>query len=90
MPRTRPPYPPAFRAEAVRLIRSGHKPLTLYTQSMLWRRWTDGTDRPVKSRGGQRALRLARRATTATTPEPSSASVVGSGTGVALTVSRRT
>jgi transposase-like protein len=28
MPRTRPPYPPAFRTEAVRLIRSGHKPLT--------------------------------------------------------------
>ena len=28
MPRTRPPYPPAFRAEAVRLIRSGQKPLT--------------------------------------------------------------
>src|SRR3981081_706469 len=28
MPRTRPPYPPAFRAEAVRLIRSGDKPLT--------------------------------------------------------------
>ena len=27
MPRTRPPYPPAFRTEAVRLIRSGHKPL---------------------------------------------------------------
>jgi len=27
MPRTRPPYPPAFRAEAVRLIRSGQKPL---------------------------------------------------------------
>jgi transposase len=28
MPRTRPPYPPAFRAEAVRLIRAGHKPLS--------------------------------------------------------------
>ena len=28
MPRTRPPYPPAFRAEAVRLIRFGHKPLS--------------------------------------------------------------
>ncbi len=28
MPRTRPPYPPAFRAEAVRLIRSGQKPLS--------------------------------------------------------------
>jgi hypothetical protein len=28
MPRTRPPYPPAFRAEVVRLIRSGPKPLT--------------------------------------------------------------
>jgi len=28
MPRTRPPYPPAFREEAVRLIRAGHKPLS--------------------------------------------------------------
>ena len=28
MPRTRPPYPPAFRAEVVRLIRSDQKPLT--------------------------------------------------------------
>lgn len=28
MPKTRPPYPPAFRAEAVRLIRAGHKPLS--------------------------------------------------------------
>jgi transposase len=27
MPRTRPPYPPAFRTEAVRLIGAGHKPL---------------------------------------------------------------
>jgi transposase-like protein len=25
VPRTRPPYPPEFRAEAVRLIRSGGK-----------------------------------------------------------------
>ncbi len=25
MPRTRPPYPPEFRAEAVRLVRSGGK-----------------------------------------------------------------
>jgi transposase len=28
MPRTRPPYPPAFREEAVRLIRAGLKPLS--------------------------------------------------------------
>ena len=28
MPRTRPPYPPAFRAEAVQLIRFGRKPLS--------------------------------------------------------------
>ena len=28
MPRKKPPYPPAFRAEAVRLILSGHKPLS--------------------------------------------------------------
>ncbi len=27
MPRTRPPYPPEFRAEAVRLARSSGKPL---------------------------------------------------------------
>ena len=28
MPRTRPPYPPEFRAEAVRLARSAEQPLT--------------------------------------------------------------
>ena len=28
MPRTRPPYPPEFRVEAVRLIRSSGKPLS--------------------------------------------------------------
>src|SRR3954451_8493652 len=27
MPRTHPPYPPEFRAEAVRLARSGEKPI---------------------------------------------------------------
>jgi transposase len=34
MPRTRPPYPPAFRAEAERLIRSGQKPLTEIAKDM--------------------------------------------------------
>ena len=34
MPRTRPPYPPAFRTEAVRLIRSGLKPLTEIAKDM--------------------------------------------------------
>src|SRR5215469_12379032 len=34
MPRTRPPYPPAFRAEAVRLIRSGQKPLPEFAKDM--------------------------------------------------------
>jgi hypothetical protein len=28
MPKTRLPYPLAFRTETVRLIRSGHKPLS--------------------------------------------------------------
>jgi transposase len=28
MPRTRPPYPPEFRAEAVKLARSSQKPLS--------------------------------------------------------------
>lgn len=28
MPRTRPPYPPEFRAEAVKLARSSEKPLS--------------------------------------------------------------
>jgi transposase len=28
VPRTRPPYPPEFRPEAVRLIRSSGKPLS--------------------------------------------------------------
>jgi transposase len=34
MPRTRPPYPPAFRTEAVRLIRSGQKPLSEIAKDM--------------------------------------------------------
>jgi transposase len=34
MPRTRPPYPPAFRAEAVRLIQSGLKPLPEIAKDM--------------------------------------------------------
>ena len=28
MPRTRPPYPPEFRAEAVKLVRSSQKPIS--------------------------------------------------------------
>ena len=34
MPRTRPPYPPEFRAEAVRLIRSSGKPLSEISQDL--------------------------------------------------------
>ena len=34
MPRTRPPYPPEFRAEAVRLIRSGGKPLSQISKDL--------------------------------------------------------
>jgi transposase len=34
VPRTRPPYPPEFRAEAVRLIRSSGKPLSLISKDL--------------------------------------------------------
>ena len=34
MPRTRPPYPPEFRAEAVRLIRSSGKPLSRISKDL--------------------------------------------------------
>ena len=34
MPRTRPPYPPEFRAEAVRLIRSSGKPLSQISKDL--------------------------------------------------------
>ena len=34
MPRTRPPYPPEFRAEAVRLIRSSGKPLSTISKDL--------------------------------------------------------
>lgn len=34
MPRTRPPYPPEFRTEAVRLIRSSGKPLSQISKDL--------------------------------------------------------
>ena len=34
MPRTRPPYPPEFRVEAVRLIRSSGKPLSKISRDL--------------------------------------------------------
>ena len=34
MPKTRPPYPPEFRAEAVRLIRSSGKPLSQISKDL--------------------------------------------------------
>jgi putative transposase len=34
VPRTRPPYPPEFRAEAVRLIRSSGKPLSQISKDL--------------------------------------------------------
>jgi transposase len=57
MPRTRPPYPPAFRAEAVRLIRSGQKPLTEIGKDMgvsdqTLRNWARQADVDEGSREG--------------------------------------
>lgn len=34
MPRTNPPYPPEFRAEAVRLVRESGKPLTQIAEDL--------------------------------------------------------
>jgi transposase len=34
MPRTRPPYPPEFKAEAVKLARSSNKPLSQLTRDL--------------------------------------------------------
>ena len=57
MPRTRPPYPPAFRAEAVRLIRSGQKPLVEIAKDMgvsdqTLRNWVRHADVDEGSREG--------------------------------------
>ncbi len=57
MPRTRPPYPPAFRAEAVRLIRSGQKHLSeisrgLGVSDQTLRNWVRQEDVDEGSREG--------------------------------------
>lgn len=57
MPRTRPPYPPAFRTEAVRLIRSGQKPLSEIAKDMgvsdqTLRNWVRQADVDEGSREG--------------------------------------
>jgi transposase len=49
MPRTRPPYPPEFRAEAVELIRSGTKSLAELSRDLgvadqTLRNWVRQTD----------------------------------------------
>ena len=40
MPKTRPPYPPEFRAEAVRLVRAGGTPLSRVARDLGVSNWT--------------------------------------------------
>jgi transposase len=49
MPRTRPPYPPEFREEAVRLVRSGEEPMSriageLGVSAETLRKWVKQTE----------------------------------------------
>ena len=57
MPRTRPPYPPEFKAEAVKLARSSEKPLSeiagdLGVSTETLRNWTKQQQIDAGKRGG--------------------------------------
>jgi transposase len=57
MPRTRPPYPPEFRAEAVKLARSSEKPLSelardLGVSAETLRKWLKQQDIDTGKRSG--------------------------------------
>ena len=57
MPRTHPPYPPEFRAEAVRLVRSGAGPLSkiageLGISTFTLRNWTKQAEVDAGEREG--------------------------------------
>ena len=71
MPRTRPPYPPEFRQEAVRLVQSSGKPLVTIARDLgiagetlrLWvkQAQVDAGEREGLSSGEREELRRLRR-----------------------------
>ncbi len=71
MPHTRPVYPPAFKAEAVRLVRSGNKPVGALAKDLgvadrTLRNWVrraeiDGGERDGLAQGEREELRQLRQ-----------------------------
>ena len=71
MPKTRPPYPPEFRAEAVRLVQSSGKPVSMIARELgvsveslrnwIHRKETDNGQREGLTTNDQEELRRLRR-----------------------------
>jgi transposase len=71
MPKTRPPYPPEFRAEAVRLVQSSGKPVSMIARELgvsveslrnwVHRKETDNGQREGLTTNDQEELRRLRR-----------------------------